>query len=66
MDEDFVSLMDPNTGNTRDDLKLPTETDKDEEVAKRIRDGCEAGSDIFCTVLNSMGIEKIIDANEKN
>lgn len=52
-------------GNVRDDLKLPEETENDEVVAKRITEGCDNMKDIFCTVLNSMGIEKVIESQEK-
>lgn len=52
-------------GNIRDDMKLPEETDNDKVVSKRITEGCDEMKDIFCTILQSMGIEKVIEAQEK-
>jgi hypothetical protein len=52
-------------GNTREDLSLPNETDDDSDVANRIKDAVENGRTIFVTVLNAMGIEKVIEAKEK-
>ena len=49
-------------GNVRDDMQLPTETENDKIVAERITNGCDNMEDIYCTVLNSMNIEKVIEA----
>ena len=53
-------------GETREDLKLPEETENDEEITKRIQEGIENGKDIFVSVLSAMNIEKIVEAQEKN
>ena len=65
LDGGYLSIMDANA-NIRDDMKLPDENENDEEVAKRITEGVEEGKNIFVTILNSMGYEKVIDAQEKN
>ena len=60
-EEGYLSLMDA-LGNVRDDMQLPTETENDKIVAERITNGCDNMEDIYCTVLNSMNIEKVIEA----
>merc|ERR1712084_14768 len=66
-DEGFCNLMNSTTGECREDLKLPEGTDKDSEVKERIENGLlNAEKSIFCTVLNSMAFEKIIEATEKD
>jgi translation initiation factor 5A len=62
-DEGYVSMIDK-TGNMRQDLKLPDETDDDKEIAKRITNGLNDGKTMMCTVLAAMNIEKIEDAKE--
>ena len=52
-------------GEIRDDLQLPTETDNDKVVATRITEALEEMKDCFCTVLKSMGIEKVIESQIK-
>ena len=52
-------------GNLRDDMRLPDDNEDDKVVAKRITEGCDNMKDIFCTVLQSMGIEKVIESAEK-
>ncbi len=64
-EDGYLSLMLPN-GDYRDDLKLPDETEDDEETSKRITDGLESGKDIFVSVLSAMNIEKVIECQEKN
>jgi translation initiation factor 5A len=59
--ENFCTLMDPNTGTTRSDLKLPEDTEDDAVLSQRIRDGLESGKDTFVDVLFSMDIEKIVE-----
>ena len=56
--EGYVTLMDTK-GNTRSDLKLPTETSDDNITNERITEGMESGKEVICTVLAAMGIEKI-------
>ena len=58
-DEGYVTLMD-NQGVTREDLRLPDETEDDEELCQRIREANENGKNIYVTVLSAMNIEKII------
>lgn len=62
-DEGYIALVDK-TGKMRQDLKLPSETEDDVEVAKKITDGLESGKTIIVTVLSAMKIEKIEDAKE--
>ncbi len=54
------------TGEIREDLRLPDETDEDTELADKIKEGIDEGKSIFVTVLGSMGIEKITEMQEKN
>uniref|UniRef100_A0A161XSK7 Eukaryotic translation initiation factor 5A n=1 Tax=Daucus carota subsp. sativus TaxID=79200 RepID=A0A161XSK7_DAUCS len=54
-DDDFVSLLTEN-GNTKDDLKLPT----DDNLWKQIKEGYEQGKDLLVTVLSAMGEEQIV------
>lgn len=62
-DEGYIALVDK-TGKMRQDLKLPSETEDDVEVSKKITDGLESGKTIIVTVLSAMKIEKIEDAKE--
>lgn len=64
-DEDYVSLY-SESGEIREDLRLPDENDDDKDLAEKIREGIDEGKNIYCTVLSSMGIEKIIEFQEKN
>jgi translation initiation factor 5A len=66
IDDGYVTLFDPNTGNQRSDLPLPSETDDDIKNSEIIKDGVENGKTMNVTVLSSMGIEKIIDPKEDN
>lgn len=59
----YLTLMN-DKGETRQDLKLPDETEDDTVVAERIKDGLDAGKDIFVTVLAAMNIEKINECKE--
>ncbi len=65
-DEDYVSLYTQTTGVVREDLKLPDENEDDKELSDKIRSAVEEGKSIYATVLASMGIEKIIEFQEKN
>eukprot|EP00088_Acartia_fossae_P025067 TRINITY_DN25931_c0_g1_i1.p1 TRINITY_DN25931_c0_g1~~TRINITY_DN25931_c0_g1_i1.p1 ORF type:complete len:161 (-),score=35.62 TRINITY_DN25931_c0_g1_i1:330-812(-) len=56
MDDDFLSLMD-DTGETRDDLKCPSEEDG---VGKEVRDAIDNETDILVTVLSACGEECVI------
>jgi len=64
-DESYVTLMDAQ-GVTRQDLKLPDETDKDLEISKRIQAAAESGKEIFITVLAALGIEKLEAISDVN
>ena len=62
---DYVTLMNE-TGETREDLKLPSDTEKDAELCKKINDLLEEGKECMVTILSSMEIEKIVDVKETN
>ncbi|XP_028119564.1 eukaryotic translation initiation factor 5A-4-like, partial [Camellia sinensis] len=53
-EDGFVSLLTEN-GNTKDDLKLPT----DESLLSQIKDGFAEGKDLIVLVMCAMGEEQI-------
>ncbi|XP_075514517.1 eukaryotic translation initiation factor 5A-2-like [Primulina tabacum] len=53
-EDGFVSLLTEN-GNTKDDLKLPT----DENLLVQIKGGFEEGKDLVVSVMSAMGEEQI-------
>nr|XP_020179631.2 eukaryotic translation initiation factor 5A-4 isoform X2 [Aegilops tauschii subsp. strangulata] len=53
-EDGFVSLLTDN-GNTKDDLKLPT----DETLLGQIKDGFAEGKDLVVSVMSAMGEEQI-------
>ncbi|WRX32333.1 Translation elongation factor [Theobroma cacao] len=53
-EDGFVSLLTEN-GNTKDDLRLPT----DENLLSQIKDGFAEGKDLVVTVMSAMGEEQI-------
>ncbi|KAH7569190.1 hypothetical protein JRO89_XS06G0121100 [Xanthoceras sorbifolium] len=53
-EDGFVSLLTEN-GNTKDDLRLPT----DDSLLSQIKDGFGEGKDLVVTVMSSMGEEQI-------
>ncbi|KAJ8479298.1 hypothetical protein OPV22_023025 [Ensete ventricosum] len=53
-EDGFVSLLTEN-GNTKDDLKLPT----DENLVAQLKDGFAEGKDLVVTVMSAMGEEQI-------
>ncbi|KAG8093220.1 hypothetical protein GUJ93_ZPchr0012g19195 [Zizania palustris] len=53
-EDGFVSLLTEN-GNTKDDLKLPT----DDSLLSQIKDGFGEGKDLVVTVMSAMGEEQI-------
>ncbi|DAZ99675.1 TPA: hypothetical protein N0F65_001912 [Lagenidium giganteum] len=59
-DDDFVSLMDE-SGDTREDIKLPTFPDA---FAGEIRADFDAGKQLVVTVLKACGTEQIIAKKE--
>ncbi len=64
LDDDYLTLFNDETGETKSDLRLPDDTDDDKVVSNTIREGIEAGKTLIVTVLASMGIEKITDPKE--
>lgn len=58
-DDGFVSLMMDN-GDTRDDVRLPSQTDEDNKLAEQIRKDFEDGKDLVLSVLKALDDEKII------
>lgn len=56
----FVSLL-TESGDTKHDLKLPTDTDGSlDETAKKVQELYNAGTPILVTVLSACGQEKIV------
>ena len=51
-------------GNTREDLKLPADTDDDNKLTERIRAAVEAEKDVSVTVMSAMKTEKVVDMLE--
>jgi translation initiation factor 5A len=62
-DDGFLSLMDTQ-GETKEDLKFPTDTDDDKTMTEKIKTKFDDGSDINVVVQSAMGIEKIVDYKE--
>ena len=60
----YLTLMDKR-GATRQDLKLPDDTEEDQELSKRIREALAEEKEILVTVLESMKIEKVVEMNFK-
>jgi len=63
-EDGFVSLLTEN-GDTKDDLRLPT----DEQLLTQIMDGFKDGKDLVVTVMSAMGEEQICalkDVGPKN
>jgi|UniRef100_K3WUI8 translation initiation factor 5A len=59
-DDDFLSLMD-DSGETREDIKLPTFPDN---FAEEIRADFDAGKQLVLTVLKACGTEQVISKKE--
>ena len=57
-DEGFLGLMD-DTGNVREDLKLPSGHDDAEALARQIQAQWDEGKELVLTVLKSMGEEQV-------
>ena len=51
-------------GQTRQDIKLPDDTEEDQKFAERIKEALTEGREIVLTVLESMKIEKVVEMNE--
>lgn len=52
-------------GNTRQDLKLPEDTEEDQKNAEKLKGLVADGKDCTVCVMESMKIEKIVEVNEK-
>ena len=59
-DDGFITLMDE-SGETRDDLKLPTFPD---DLGPQIRAAFDDGKEISLSVLSACGIEQVIAMKE--
>lgn len=64
-EDDHMSLM-TDSGDTREDLKLPGGHDDAEKLADQIREGFDAGKELSVTILQSMGIEQANAVKEIN
>ena len=60
----YLTLMDKQ-GTTRQDLKLPDDTEDDQKLSERIREALTEGREIILTVLESMKIEKVVEMSDK-
>ena len=60
----YLTLMDKQ-GATRQDLKLPDDTEEDQKLSERIREALNEGKEIILTVLESMKIEKVVEMSDK-
>ena len=60
----YLTLMD-DKGTTRQDLKLPDDTEDDQKLSERIREALTEGREIILTVLESMKIEKVVEMSDK-
>nr|CAB3451682.1 unnamed protein product [Digitaria exilis] len=58
-EDGYVSLL-TESGNTKDDLKLPT----DENLQAQIKSGYDDGKDLILTVMSAMGEEQICALKE--
>ena len=54
-----------NQGTTRQDLKLPDDTEDDLKLSERIKEALNEGKEIILTVLESMKIEKVVEMSDK-
>ena len=65
-DEDgFVTLMDKQ-GTTRQDLKLPDETENDKIINGRIREWISGGREMTVTIVEALKIEKNAEVSSKS
>ena len=63
--EGYISLMDAQ-GKLREDLKLPDDTEEDKKLSERIKAAYEEGKTLTITVIEAMGIEKVLEMSDKN
>merc|ERR1712199_118114 len=62
-DDGFVSLMEE-SGDTKDDLSLPSGTDELDKLAEDLKAAFDEGKDMIITVLSAMNQEMIIAMRE--
>jgi translation elongation factor IF5A len=65
IEDAFLILFDPDTGNIRSDLSLPNQTEDDKRNAFIIQESCDKGENIYVTVLSAMGEEKVVDLRQE-
>lgn len=59
-DDGFVTLLLEN-GETKEDLKLPAD---EAELSEKIKEEFQSGKDLLVTIINAMGLEKIVSYRE--
>jgi len=65
-EDGYVTLL-MDSGETKDDLKLPTDSEgANDDVAKQIKELFEEGKQTLVTVLSACGQDKIVSAKELN
>ena len=62
--EGYLTLMDKQ-GNSRQDLRLPDDTEDDKTLSERIKSVHEEGKEIIINVIEAMGIEKVAEMTDK-
>jgi translation initiation factor 5A len=62
-EDGYVSLMSPEDGATKEDLKLPAD---EPEISQKLKDAVASGTELIVSVLSAMGEEKIVAAKESN
>ena len=62
--EGYLTLMDKQ-GNSRQDLRLPDDTEDDKTLSERIKSAHEEGKEIIINVIEAMGIEKVAEMTDK-
>ena len=60
----YITLMDKQ-GSSRQDLKLPDETEDDKKLSERIKAAHNEGKEIILTIFEAMGIEKVMEMSDK-
>ncbi|QMU67240.1 translation initiation factor IF-5A [Streptacidiphilus sp. P02-A3a] len=65
IDEGFLSLMEA-SGGMKDDLALPTGTDRLDMLSQQIRADFDAGKELIVTVLSAMGEEQVVASQVSN
>ena len=63
-EDGYCSLMDTNTNDLREDIRLPDDTDEDLELSKKLKESLDEGKSMLVTVLSAMKIEKIVEMKE--